>query len=73
MNQNDLGRPEQALADGQRAQLFLRDEAAGVADHMGVALMQSEQALDVQPCVQAGDDRHPLGRRKREARTAART
>ncbi len=38
---------EQALADGEGADLVLCDDAAGVADHVSVALVQAQQPVGV--------------------------
>src|SRR5699024_8581405 len=56
MDQHDLASSQQSLADGQGAQGVLGHHPARVADHVGLALGQSQQAVDVQPCVHAGED-----------------
>jgi hypothetical protein len=66
VDEHDLLGAEQPLADGQGAQLVLRDNAAGVADNVGVALGQAEQTVDVEPGVHAGDHGHGLGRGQRK-------
>src|SRR5659263_50205 len=66
VDQDDLPRPQQALADGEGADLVVGDHAAGVADHVRLALGEAERAVDVQAGVHAGDDGDPLGGRQRE-------
>ncbi len=66
MDQHDLGGAEQSLADGQRADLVGGDHAAGVADDVGLAFLDAENAVDVQACIHAGDDGYVLARRQRQ-------
>jgi len=66
VNQDDLARAEQALADRQGPDLVIGDHAARVADHVCVALGQAENAVDVQPGVHASHHGHVLGRRQRQ-------
>ena len=63
VDEDDLLGPEQALRDRQRPDLVVGDDTTGVADHVGVALVKAEGAVDVEPCVHAGHDRHLLGGR----------
>ncbi len=66
VDEDDLLGAQQPLRDGQRADLVVGDHPTGVADHVRLALVQAEQAVDVQPGVHAGDDGDVLGRRQRE-------
>jgi hypothetical protein len=66
VDEHDLLGAEQPLADGQRAQLVLRDDPAGVADDVRVTLGQTEQAVRVQPRVHARDHGDLLGGRHRQ-------
>ena len=43
VDEDDLLGPEQALRDRQRADLVVGHDAAGVADHVRVALLEAEQ------------------------------
>ena len=58
--------PEQALRDRQRADRVVGHDATGVADHVRVALAQSERAVDVEASVHARHDGRFGGRRQRE-------
>src|SRR5215469_10030773 len=66
VDQHDLAGAEQALADGQRADLVVGDDPAGVADHVSFAVVQAEQPIDIEPGVHAGDDGDVLRRRHRQ-------
>ena len=65
---DDLVRPEQLLADDQRADDVVGGEAAGVADDVGVAHVAGRAPADVEPRVHAGDDGQAADRRGRERR-----
>jgi hypothetical protein len=56
VDEDDLPGAEQALADGQGADLVVGDDTAGVADHVGVALGEAEDAVDVEADVHARHD-----------------
>ena len=60
--EHDLLRAEQALADRQGPDLVVGDDAPGVADHVRLALVQAEGAVDVEAGVHAGQDGDVLGR-----------
>jgi hypothetical protein len=64
MDQDDLAGPEQPLADSERADLVVRDDAARVADDVSLALREPENPVDVEPGVHASDHGHALGRGK---------
>ncbi|NYJ05606.1 hypothetical protein GGQ55_001884 [Geodermatophilus daqingensis] len=66
VDEDDLGRPEQPLADRERADLVVGDHAAGVADDVRLALVEAEHAVDVEAGVHAGQDGDVLGRRQGE-------
>jgi hypothetical protein len=53
LDQDDLGRAQQSLADGQRPDDVRGDDAAGVPEHVGVAVAQPEQSAWIQPRVHA--------------------
>jgi hypothetical protein len=55
MDEDDLLGAQQPLRDGQRADFVVGDHAAGVADDVGVALLQAEQAVGVEAGVHARD------------------
>ena len=57
VDQDDLGGPEQALADGQGPDLVVGDHAARVADDVCLAVLESEDAVDVEPGVHTRDHR----------------
>src|SRR5689334_23294112 len=61
----DLVGAEQMLRHGERAQRLAR-VAAGVADHVGVALVEPEEARRDEPRVHAGHDGHAAPGRARE-------
>jgi len=63
VDQDDLGGAQQPLTDRQRADLVVCDDAARVADHVRLALLQAEDAVDVQPGVHAGHDSDVLAGR----------
>ena len=54
VDEDDLLGAEQALGDGQRADRVVGDDAAGVADHVGVALARGRARRRVEPRVHAG-------------------
>src|SRR5258705_44377 len=54
VDENDLLGTEQPLTDGERADLIVGDHAAGVADHVRLAVVQAEDRVHVQPGVHAG-------------------
>src|SRR5699024_8327969 len=56
VDEDDLAGAEEALTDDERADLVLGDHPSGVADDVGIALLQSEQAEGVEPRVHARDD-----------------
>jgi len=53
MDEDDLLCFQEPLGDGQRADLVICDNAAGVAYHMGVAFFQAKRPVRVQPRVHA--------------------
>jgi len=55
MDQDDLRGAQQALADSQRPDLVVGDDPAGVADDVRLALGQTQDRVDVQAGVHAGD------------------
>jgi hypothetical protein len=63
VDENDLLRAEQALGDGERADRIVGYGAAGVPDHMCVALLEGQRAVHVEPRVHASDDGNLLPRR----------
>jgi hypothetical protein len=66
VNQDDLGGSQQALADRQRPDCVVGDHAAGVADDMGLALFDTEQAVHVESGVHARQHCDVLARRQRQ-------
>jgi hypothetical protein len=62
VDQDDLPRAQQALADRERADLVVGDHTTGVADDVGLTVVQAEDAVHVEPGVHAGDDGDVLGR-----------
>ena len=56
VDQDDLLGPEQPLRDGQGADLVVGDDPAGVADHVGVALVDAEDVRRHHARVHAGHD-----------------
>src|SRR5689334_913248 len=63
VDEDDLGRPEQALGDGQGPDDVVGHHSAGVADHVRVALGEPEDAVGVEAGVHAGDHGAVLGGR----------
>jgi hypothetical protein len=63
VDQHDFLRPEQPLRDRERADFVVGDDAARIADDVGVALAQPEQPVRVQARVHARHDGDPLCRR----------
>src|SRR5689334_5784819 len=66
VDEDDLGRPEQPLGDGQGPDDVVGHHPAGVADHVRVALGEPEYAVGVEPGVHAGDHGAVLGGRQRQ-------
>jgi hypothetical protein len=66
MDEDDLPGAEQPLANHQRADHVVADDAAGVADDVRVADGQAERAVHIEPGIHAGDDRE--AERGRESR-----
>jgi hypothetical protein len=66
VDEDDLGGAEQPLADGQGPDLIVGHHAAGVADHVRLAVAQAEDGVDVEPGVHAGDDGQVRRRRQRQ-------
>ncbi len=66
VDEDDLLGAEQPLGDRQRADLVVGDDAAGVADHVRVALLQAEQAVGVQARVHAREHRDLARGRQRQ-------
>ena len=64
---SDLLGAQQVLGDRQRADLVVGDHAAGVADHVGVALLQAQDLGGDHAGVHAGHDGHLLARRAGQA------
>ena len=62
VDEDDLAGAEQPLADRQRPDLVVGHDAAGVADDVRLAVVQAEEAVDVEPGVHAGDDGDVLRR-----------
>ena len=58
MDQHDLLGAEQPLADGERPDLVVGNDATGVTDHMGITLGQTQQPVGIETCVHAGNDRN---------------
>src|SRR5579862_7744152 len=69
VDKHDLLGAKKTLRDRERADLVVGDDAARVTDHVGVALLEPEQPIRVQPSVHAGQHRHPLSRRQRQFAT----
>ena len=57
VDQHHLARAQPPLRDRQRADHVVGDDAAGVAQHVRLAVAQPERGEDVEPRVHAGDDR----------------
>src|SRR4051794_10771778 len=66
VDQHDLRRPQQALGDGQRADLVVGHHAAGVADDVRVAHAEPKDGVDVEARVHAGHHGEALGRGQRQ-------
>src|SRR5580658_4450408 len=69
MDQDDLPGTEQALADGQRADLVVSHHPARVPDHVRFAITEPENGVNVEPGVHARDD-SDLPRRRHRQRSA---
>jgi hypothetical protein len=65
MDEDDLPGAKQPLANYQRADHIVGDDAASVANDVRVADGQAERAMHVDPGVHAGDDREPQCGRER--------
>jgi hypothetical protein len=71
VHEDDLPRPDHPLADRQRPDYVVGDDAAGVAQDLGLAVLQPEGRVHVDPVVHARDHRHfgyDGGRRPGKAR-----
>jgi hypothetical protein len=66
VDEHDLLGAQQMLRDGERAERVVAHDAAGVANHVGVALLQAEHARWVEAGVHARQHRHPARRGQRE-------
>src|ERR1700744_2073536 len=62
MDQQDLAGAQLALADGERADHVVGDDAARVTHDVSLTHLEAQQAEDVDPRVHAGDDRQVLAR-----------
>ena len=62
VDEDDLLGAEQVLGDREGADLVVGHHAAGVADHVGVALGQPEDPVRVEAGIHAGQDGDLLGR-----------
>ena len=62
VHQNDLTRAEQTLREHERTQHVVGREAAGIAQDMGLARIQSEDAKRIDARVHAGHDRNVFDR-----------
>ena len=62
VDEDDLARAQKTLGDGERADLVVGYDPAGVADHVRVALLETEHPVDVEPSIHAGHHRHTLCR-----------
>ena len=58
VDDDELLRVEQMMRHDQRAQRVFCDDAAGIADHVRVAGIQSETALEQDSGIHAGEDGH---------------
>jgi hypothetical protein len=65
MDDHHLARAQQMLRDDERAD-GVGGAPAGVADHVGVALLEPQEPRGVQPGIHAGDHRKPALRRARQ-------
>src|SRR5437868_3861143 len=71
VDQRDLLGAEQVLRDRERADRVVRDDAAGVADDMGIAGLEPERVARIEPRVHARENRElPAGPRMSAARPA---
>ena len=62
LHEQDLAGLQLALADGERADHVVGDDAAGVAQYVRLAVAQPQRRDDVEARVHAGDDRQsPAG------------
>src|SRR5215213_4555540 len=66
VDEDDLAGAEQVLGDGQGADHVLGDHTAGVADDVGLPLLEPEQSVDVEARVHAGDHGQALARGHRQ-------
>jgi hypothetical protein len=64
VDEDDLLRPQQPLADRERPDLVVGDDTAGVADDVRLALGQPQHAVDVDAGVHARQDGDLPGRRQ---------
>jgi hypothetical protein len=62
----DLLRAEQPLGDHQRADRVVGEDSARVVDHVGVALLQAEDAGGDQACVHAREHRDLAARLRQQ-------
>ena len=62
MDQHHLAGAEQPLRDRQRADHVVGDHAAGVAQHVRLAVAEAERGEDVEAGIHAGNDRQLAAR-----------
>src|SRR5262249_28941701 len=62
VDQDDFLSPQQALGDDERTDRILADDAARIANNMGVAFLEAEDLVDIEASVHAGQDGHLLAR-----------
>ena len=66
MDEDDLLGSQETLRNGQRSNRIVSDDAAGVADHVCIALFETEHARRIEPSIHTSDNRDLLGRRHRQ-------
>jgi hypothetical protein len=67
VDDKELACAEKAVGDHQRADCVVTGTAPGVANHVSVAFLQAEDAVGVDPLINAGQDRQFQPRGPRQA------
>ena len=66
VDKDDLFGAQQSLADRERPDLVLGNDTPRIADDMGLALVQPQNPVDIQPRIHTRDDREVPARRQRQ-------
>jgi hypothetical protein len=66
VDKHDLLGPEQALGDGERADLVFGDDTARIPDHVRIPFFEAEERVGIEAGIHAGYDGDALRGRERQ-------